>query len=77
MATIDTPSSDKASAETLELEMDLEIPVLGIAEHKNNELESLRSAYEAATAIRDELQEKLKIAIEYSNEQAKVIKELM
>ena len=72
MATLDYPSKEQ-QADTLELELGLEIPVL---EATDNELTSLRSAYEAACAIRDELQEKLKTAVAYSNEQAKLIEEI-
>jgi len=72
MATLDNPSKDQR-ADTLELEMGLEIPVL---EANENELASLRSAYEAASSIRDELQEKLRTAVEYSNEQAKLIEDI-
>jgi chromosome segregation ATPase len=72
MATLDYPSKEQ-QADTIELELGLEIPVLGAAD---NELASLRSAYDAASNIRDELQEKLKTAVAYSNEQAKLINEL-
>lgn len=72
MATLDYPSKEQ-QAETLELELGLEIPVL---EASDNELASLRSAYEAASTIRDEIQEKLKTAIAFSNEQAKLIEEI-
>ncbi len=79
MSTLDYPSKKQHAdileqqADTLELELGLEIPVL---EASNNELASLRSAYEAATSIRDDLQAKLKAAVEYSNEQAKIIDDI-
>ena len=72
MTTLDSPSKEQ-QADTHELELGLEIPVLGASE---NELASLRSAYEAASSIRDELQAKLKTAVEYSNEQAKLIDDI-
>ncbi|MBT8113065.1 MAG: hypothetical protein KJO47_05250, partial [Gammaproteobacteria bacterium] len=72
MATVDYPSKEQ-QADTLELEIGLEIPVLKASD---NELASLRSAYEAASAIRDELQDKLRTAVEYSNEQARQIEEI-
>jgi len=66
-------TSKEQQADTQELELGLEIPVL---EASGNELKNLRSAYEAASAIRDELQAKLKNAVEYSNKQAKVIDDI-
>ena len=76
MTTLETSSKEQQDKDTLELEMDLEIPVLEVSKHSTSELESLRSAYEAATAIRDELKQKLKVAVDYSNEQAKIIEEI-
>ena len=72
MATLDYLSKEQ-QADTDELELGLEIPVL---EASGNEIASLRSAYEAASAIREELQEKLKTAVEYSNEQAKLLDDI-
>ncbi len=72
MTTLDYLSKEQ-QADTHELELGLEIPVLEASE---NELASLRSAYEAASAIRDELQAKLKTAVEFSNEQARVIEDI-
>ena len=69
MTTLDYPTKEQ-QADTHELELGLEIPVLEASE---NELVSLRSAYEAASSIRDELQTKLKTAVDYSNEQAKLM----
>ena len=72
MATFEYPSRSMR-IEILEQERDLEIPVL---EAVDNKLESLRCAFDVMSTMRDELQAKLDTAVEFSNEQAKLIEQL-
>ena len=71
MPTLDNPSKSMQT-EIMEQELDLEIPVL---ESVYTDLESLQAAYNAVSNIRNELQTKLDTAIEFSNEQAKLLEQ--
>ena len=72
MSTLDDPSNGVVIDE-VEADLHTKIPKL---ESVENELESLRSALNTVSTIRDELQEKLDMAVDYANNQAKLIEQL-
>jgi len=72
MSTLDDPSNGVVTDE-VEADLHAKIPKL---ESVENELESLWSALNTVSTIRDELQEKLDMAVDYANNQAKLIEQL-